>query len=268
MNRQPLQTLNRAQRSHRRVRSAFTLIDVLVSIAVIAVLVGLLVPSLASVNEAARRVVCQSNVRQIGLGLVMYADDYQGFLPPSVFLPTNPLYRASQRPQDMILLRVPPELVSRSIGTNWDGTGLLYANDYLPAQKVFYCPSHRGENSFKLNADRWRETDTEVVGNYHFRGAGPIGRTTVRGQLPITTNLYRIDPAQSSLLADGMRVRSDYNHDQGANFFRADLTIHWFPDPDRRIPSILGATKFDTTASQILQAWEWFDEAANAEQGG
>src|ERR1041384_2854087 len=68
----------------RALRRAFTLVDVLVSVAVIGILIGLLMPGLARVNSQSRRVVCSSNLRQIGLGLAMYASDYRGLLPPSI----------------------------------------------------------------------------------------------------------------------------------------------------------------------------------------
>jgi len=63
------------------VRKGFTLIELLVVIAVIAVLMGILMPALSAVREQGRRAVCSQNEKNTGLGLFLYANDYNGKLP-------------------------------------------------------------------------------------------------------------------------------------------------------------------------------------------
>jgi prepilin-type N-terminal cleavage/methylation domain-containing protein len=69
---------------YRSKYSAFTLIELLVAISIIAVLAALLLPSIATVRQSARKVQCGSNLRQIYIGTLGYADDYEGSLPPAL----------------------------------------------------------------------------------------------------------------------------------------------------------------------------------------
>ncbi|MBM3459076.1 MAG: prepilin-type N-terminal cleavage/methylation domain-containing protein [Armatimonadetes bacterium] len=62
-------------------RRGFTLIELLVVIAIIAILAAILFPVFAQAREKARGSACLSNVRQMGLGAVMYAQDYDEFYP-------------------------------------------------------------------------------------------------------------------------------------------------------------------------------------------
>ena len=62
-------------------RRGFTLIELLVVIAIIAILAAILFPVFAKAREKARQTTCLSNVKQLGLGIVMYAQDYDEKLP-------------------------------------------------------------------------------------------------------------------------------------------------------------------------------------------
>src|ERR1044072_1331118 len=67
----------------KRIR-AFTLIELLVVIAIIAILAAILFPVFAQAREKARQAMCLSNLKQLGLGTTMYAQDYDA--PSPVYL--------------------------------------------------------------------------------------------------------------------------------------------------------------------------------------
>jgi general secretion pathway protein G len=115
----------------RRTR-AFTLIEVIVVLAIISLLAALLFPAFLTARGKARQVVCASNLRQSGLGIAMYAQDYDGLYPHAV----DPSDRAAPGGWGLF-----PEFAEAipSIGLVQE-----VLQPYLSSRQVFACPADKG----------------------------------------------------------------------------------------------------------------------------
>ncbi len=222
------------------MRSAFTLIDVLVTLFVISVLIGIMLPSLAVVRETTRRVVCSSNIRQIGLGISMFADNNDGMLPQTTFINQ----RFGRIPSETTRLRIASDssFASRvnSPGVQraaWDGLGHLYKFEYLETPGIFYCPSHDGKHRYQEQQEAWKDSDENIVGNFQFRGEGPDG----------DRRLFFIQPRQAAIVSDSIRSTNDLNHEAGMNVLRADLAVFWFNGLDDQMMRLLSQSAPGTT---------------------
>lgn len=102
-------------------KSGFTLIELLVVIAIIAILAAILFPVFGRARENARRSSCQSNLKQIGLGIMMYTQDYDEIMPPSV-----------------------------ATGVRLNGTWRNLIQPYLKSTQITACPSNPSKDSYEI----------------------------------------------------------------------------------------------------------------------
>ncbi|HMO24764.1 MAG TPA: prepilin-type N-terminal cleavage/methylation domain-containing protein [Tepidisphaeraceae bacterium] len=132
-----------------RHRRAFTLVELLVVIGIIALLISILLPSLQSARRSANTVKCLAQMRSFGQAYMMYATDNKGYWPMAVhfYAPPNladvPANRTrSKRWHDFI----GPYINNKRL-VNWDGTNVATADQdvigtYKDGRSVFWgCPS-------------------------------------------------------------------------------------------------------------------------------
>ncbi len=104
------------------MRKGFTLIELLVVIAIIAILAAILFPVFAKAREKARQTSCLSNLKQIGLGMLMYAQDYDECVPEGD--------RSSTPPRNWYDLVQP----------------------YVKNTQIFKCPTRPNDNGYGINS--------------------------------------------------------------------------------------------------------------------
>ena len=102
--------------------SAFTLIELLTVIGIIAILTAIMMPALSKARESARRVACRGNLHGIGLGFRMYLDDNRDTMPNAAQMPS--------------LEQDKPAIATA-------------LSSYLDNQKVFCCPADKDEKYFQ-----------------------------------------------------------------------------------------------------------------------
>ena len=154
-----------------RKNHAFTLVELLVVIGIIAVLIAMLLPALNKARKAAINVQCLSNIRQIATAALMYAGENKGILPGALEDSQHGISMMALRTtaSDTMGVGVPPAAVPT-------GQGLLYQKGFLKTSALHRCPGRSdttdiyqltGSNLYygKAQWDAWVASGT--VGQVH-----------------------------------------------------------------------------------------------------
>jgi prepilin-type N-terminal cleavage/methylation domain-containing protein/prepilin-type processing-associated H-X9-DG protein len=186
--------------TNKKMGRAFTLVELLVVISVIALLMGILMPALGKARNVAKRISCQSNLRQIGVGFRAYLDDNSDIFPPACAFP-------------------------------WDITNPANPN-YAPPITKFLVPVLRGEkNVFICKADTDQQYYLRVGGtSYYYNGKRetPMGWTDGLGGKTISTSSL----AQNGAKEKNIHVMNDFDavhpkrgQSGGVNYLYADWHV-------------------------------------------
>ncbi len=177
----------------------FTLIELLVVVAIIAILAAMLLPALSQAREFARKGVCSTNLKQLTIALLMYADDNAGRLPDKAGAPGWASYASPKATNFVYSYDDAPSLgFSRP-----SGLGYLY-NDYMGGGYTqFYCPSNEYAqidgstfkqwwggpmtpyppsyvpDNYRIAAYNYRCADVADGNGQHSGNAGPPGNPTL-----------------------------------------------------------------------------------------
>ena len=146
-------------------RSAFTLVELLVVVAIISLLMSILVPTLNVATDIAKQTVCANNMNSTGRGLHLYCELNKGRFPPYrsrwSSATSSPIADPHTKPEDTMWAGKAGDVNPVTLKPIYRGLGLLFKSGQLPSPKYYYCPAQTGswlvERSYTYDETKGKE---------------------------------------------------------------------------------------------------------------
>ncbi|MDR0705692.1 MAG: DUF1559 domain-containing protein [Planctomycetaceae bacterium] len=238
------------------MKRAFTLVELLVVIAIIGVLIALLLPAVQAAREAARRMSCTNNLKQLGIAVHNH-HDAKGTLPPETyFVPSGTtIYDSELRPamanwRVRILPFVEQTATQNLVDLNQDTLSDSLLDNYGQQQISFFtCPSHSEIKTVSGAGGGVGSASGVKYVSHYFGVAGALG------QIPETISYYEVNPLGTtySMSMGPMTVAIGPYADSGAIVLNSKLTFGAITDGTSNT-FLVGEISWDNPG---FQQWDW-----------
>ena len=209
-------------RHYPKPPARFTLIELLIVIAIIAILAGILLPALQSAREKSRGTACLSNISQIGKAASMYQSDYDGYVnAPSYGIKSGSIgYHSWKQGYDKYMVK------------NWIAN---YNTLYAP---VWNCPSNRAPFVNKNSYKGWAGTNVSMIGNSDClnSNSAPLKVPKVKNPSKKVLSFEASKVKKGGSLDTSATIRNNASnlmhskHGKGSNFLLVAGNVLWADD--------------------------------------